>query len=66
MLNVVKESSLEKVIVHPDSVFLTTDGGPEHRVHSVKIPLNLMFNELRANRLFAMRRYEEIQLKWKI
>ena len=57
MIHVARESLHEKGISHPNSLFIITDGGPEHKItfHSVKIPLILMFKELKPNRLVAMR-----------
>ena len=57
MINVIRESNREKGRSYSKSIFLITDGGPEHRVtyHSVKIPLILMFKEFQTDRLIAMR-----------
>ena len=43
-----------KVMPH---IFMVTDGGPEHHVnfHSVKIPLLILFRELRLQSLVAIR-----------
>ena len=57
LLNVIKETVPREKLSTCHNFFMITDGGTEHRVnfHSVKIPLILLFKELKLDSLVAIR-----------